>query len=93
LQLLSIDKIKNSLQDLKEWSYSNNSIQKTFVLADFATAIALVVKIGIVAEKLDHHPDLFLHGWNKVTVTISTHSANGVTGKDFELAHKIERQL
>ena len=43
------------------------------------------------AEKMDHHPDIFIHSWNKVKITISTHSAGGVTQNDFDLAKKIEK--
>ena len=43
-----------------------------------------------MAERADHHPDLLIHGWNKVKITLSTHSEGGLTAKDFELAREIE---
>ena len=49
-----------------------------------------VNKIGAIAQKMDHHPDIFIHSWNKVKISNSTHSAGGVTQNDFDLAKKIE---
>ena len=48
-------------------------------------------KIGEAAEYINHHPDIFIHSWNKVKITISTHSEGGVTEKDFILAGKVEK--
>jgi len=90
MQQLSKDEIKNSLDNLDSWFYLNNAIEKEYTLKTFADAIALIVKIGIEAEKIDHHPDLLLHSWNKVKVILSTHSEGGVTAKDFNLAQTID---
>ncbi|NJD21993.1 MAG: 4a-hydroxytetrahydrobiopterin dehydratase [Melioribacter sp.] len=90
MQQLNKDEIKNSLDNLDGWFYLNNSIEKEYTLKTFADAIALIVKIGIEAEKIDHHPDLLLHSWNKVKVILSTHSQGGVTTKDFKLAQTID---
>lgn len=68
----------------------NNSIQKEFVLKNFSDALAFVLKIGIEAEKMDHHPDLLLYGWNKVKVVLSTHSVGGISDNDFKLAQQID---
>lgn len=91
MKLLSKDEIENNLDNLNGWSYINNSIQKIFELNNFSAAIAFIVQIGIEAERIDHHPEIHLHGWNKVTIKLSTHSVNGITEKDFNLAHQIER--
>lgn len=90
MQPLSTEKIKNNLDNLDGWFYLNNSIEKEFTLKSFADAIALIVKIGIEAEKIDHHPDLLLHSWNKVKVILSTHSEGDVTENDFKLAQTID---
>ena len=87
---LSAVEVKNSLDNLDGWFYLNNSIEKEFTLKTFADAIALIVKIGIEAEKNDHHPNLLLHSWNKVKVILSTHSEGGVTENDFKLAQIID---
>ena len=88
MESLSEDIIREKLTNLHGWEYESNSIQKVFETKDFASAISFIVRIGIEAEKNDHHPNLYLHDWNKVTVTLSTHSAGGVTEKDFDLAKK-----
>lgn len=71
------------------WRNNENSIEKEFEFKDFSTSLAFVVKVGIEAEKFDHHPDILLHSWNKVKITLSTHSSGGVTEKDFKLAGNI----
>lgn len=83
--------IKEKLKNLSGWNYENNSIRKELTLKDFSEAVALIVKIGLLAEKMDHHPDLLLHGWNNVRVILSTHSESGVTEKDINLAHQINK--
>ena len=88
---LTQDQIIKNLTDLAGWSQEENHIAKIFELKDFAEALAFVNKIGAEAEKMDHHPDIFIHSWNKVKITISTHSEGGITEKDFQLAEKIER--
>ncbi|MEW6006370.1 MAG: 4a-hydroxytetrahydrobiopterin dehydratase [Stygiobacter sp.] len=91
MKLLTAEEINIKLAVLKNWNYENNSIQKEFTCKDFLDALALEIKIGVIAEKLDHHPDMLLHSWNKLKVTISTHSEGGVTEKDIELAKQIEK--
>ena len=60
-------------------------------LADFAAAIAFVDRVAQAAEAANHHPDILLHGWNKVRLTLSTHSQGGLTDADFALAGEIDR--
>ena len=67
------------------WAREGDAIAKRFSLPDFASALALAVRIGMVAEKRDHHPDLEL-GWGKVRVLWTTHDAGGITRLDLELA-------
>lgn len=91
MKLINIEEINKKLQDLPGWSLVDNSIQKEFALKDFVDALGFLIKVGFLAEKLDHHPDLFLHSWNKVKIIISTHSEGGLTEKDFNLAEQIEK--
>ncbi len=65
-------------------------LEKEFTLPDFAAALALTNRIGAVAEREGHHPDIFL-AWGKVRVTIWTHKVDGLTRNDFVLAAKIDR--
>lgn len=76
--------------EIESWEFKNNSIEKNFEKKDFSEAVAFVVQIGIAADKADHHPDIYLHSWNKVKVTLSTHDEGGVTDKDVSLAKTIE---
>lgn len=64
---------------------SDISIARSFAFPDFSSALAFVVRVGLAAEKADHHPDIEL-GWGKARVTWTTHDANGVTKLDLELA-------
>lgn len=91
--LLSKDLIEKNLFKLEGWNYSNNQIEKEFSFKDFIEASSFVTSVGLEAEKIDHHPDILIHSWNKVKVSISTHSEGGVTEKDFQLAKKIEARL
>lgn len=90
---LSVEQIKNNLSQIPGWSLENNSIQKQFQFKDFIEALSFVNAVGLEAEKMDHHPDILMFGWNKVKITISTHSEGGVTDKDFQLAKKTEERL
>ena len=90
MQVLEEAKINEKINSLKGWEYKNKQIGKEYELKDFKEALSFVNKIGDRAEEMDHHPDIFLHDWNKVKITVSTHSAGGVTENDFKLAEKIE---
>jgi 4a-hydroxytetrahydrobiopterin dehydratase len=91
--LLDKDVIEKNLKELTNWIYSNNQIEKEFSFKDFIEASSFVTSVGLEAEKMDHHPDILIHSWNKVKITVSTHSEGGVTEKDFQLAKKIEARL
>ena len=88
--VLSGDEITNKLGNYPGWSYTNNQIGKEFQFKNFTEALSFVNKVGEFSEEMDHHPDILLHSWNKVKITVSTHSEGGVTEKDFNLASKIE---
>ena len=88
---LTQDEIANNLSSFSGWIQEENQIAKLFQFKDFAESLSFVNKVGAEAEKMDHHPDIFIHSWNKVKITISTHSEGGITKKDFQLAEKIER--
>jgi 4a-hydroxytetrahydrobiopterin dehydratase len=73
------------------WSQRPNALEHDFVFDDFAGAIAFVNRVAEVAEERNHHPDIFIHGWNKVRLTLSTHSSGGLTDADHDLARRIDR--
>jgi len=90
MSLLSGNILTKYLNEIN-WEYSDNTISKEFVLKDFGDAIAFVVKIGMLAEKADHHPDIRVFSWNKVRIELTTHDQGGITEKDIDLAQQIEK--
>lgn len=84
--------IDSSLSEFPGWTFENESISKQFQFKDFIETLSFVNAVGLESEKMDHHPDILMFEWNKVKITISTHSAGGVTEKDFSLAQKIEER-
>lgn len=89
-KLLEFDEIQQKMVELPSWELSSDSINKTFHLSNFKQAIKFVNLVGDAAEEMDHHPDIYIFGWNKVRFTLSTHSVNGLTQLDFDLSNKIE---
>jgi 4a-hydroxytetrahydrobiopterin dehydratase len=81
--------IASALGGLSGWERAGDEIVKTFERASFPDAIAFVVRIGFLAEKADHHPDLDIR-WRKVRVALTTHDAGGLTQLDLDLARAIE---
>lgn len=80
---------KEYLQDLENWHFENNGIEKKFVFKNFTEALGFMVKVGVIAEKMNHHPE-WSNVYNKVSIRLTTHDAKGVTEKDFELARKMD---
>lgn len=68
----------------------NKQIEKEFTFPDFVAAIDFIDRLAKIAEAEDHHPDIYLHDWNKVKITLSTHATGGLSDKDFTLATKID---
>jgi 4a-hydroxytetrahydrobiopterin dehydratase len=83
------DEIQQRLQG-SAWERDGNAIAREWRLADFAAAIAFVNRVAELAEQAGHHPDILVHGWNKVRLELSTHSAGGLTDADFALAERID---
>lgn len=86
---LSEDEIRTALEDLPGWELGDGAISKQYRLAGFPGAVAFVVRLSYEAEAANHHPDLDIR-YDKVRVTLSTHSEGGVTAKDVDLARTIE---
>jgi 4a-hydroxytetrahydrobiopterin dehydratase len=78
------------LKELKDWTFNKKGIEKKFVFKNFSQALGFIVQVGILAEKQNHHPELF-NVYNKVDIRLSTHDANGLTDKDIDLAKAIEQ--
>ena len=88
---LSQTEIQGKLRGLPGWELvKGKSLQKKFSFNNFKEALAFVNQVGELAEKSDHHPDITIN-YNKVTLTSWTHTAGGLTAKDFDLAGHIEK--
>jgi len=72
------------------WTREAAALTREWTFADFAAALAFVGRVGAVAEEHGHHPDILLHGYNRVRLTLSTHSAGGLTPADDRLASAID---
>jgi 4a-hydroxytetrahydrobiopterin dehydratase len=91
MALLSDSEIDERLAGRPEWRRGEeNSIVSDRGFSNFAAAIAFINRVADLAEAANHHPDILLHGWNKVRLTLSTHSEGGLTGADFALAGQID---
>ncbi len=89
---LSDAEIAQRLPRLKGWERAGGAIRKSFSFGKFAEGIRFVDRVAAAADALDHHPDIDIR-YTTVTMQLSTHSAGGLTGKDFELAERIEQAL
>lgn len=85
------EEIRRRLQELPGWELTPEGIRKTFRRKDFRDAIRLVNVVAELAEQANHHPDILVAGYNRVTFTLMTHSARAVTDKDLALAAQIEQ--
>ncbi len=72
------------------WRREGDTIVRDRKLSDFAAAMTWTNHVAEVAERANHHPDILVHGWNQVRLTLSTHSAGGLTSADFQLARTID---
>jgi 4a-hydroxytetrahydrobiopterin dehydratase len=73
-----------------EWERDGDEIAREWKFDDFAAAMAFVNRVAEAAEAANHHPDILLHGWNKVRLSLMTHSEGGLTAGDFEMAGKLD---
>lgn len=89
MTLLSDPEIEASLA-AGEWQRDGRAIAREWKFEDFVEAIAFVNRVADVAEAAGHHPDIHLHGWNKVRLELSTHSEGGLTQADFNVASRID---
>jgi 4a-hydroxytetrahydrobiopterin dehydratase len=91
MKKLDATEIKAALATVPEWKLQGGAIVRTFQFKDFPAAINFVNAIAELAEQAWHHPDIDIR-WNRVTLTLTTHDAGGLTEKDFELARQFDRR-
>ena len=87
--VLSDEEIGSRLES-SEWQREGEHIVRDWKFEDFKAAMAFVNSVADAAEQANHHPDILVHGWNKVRLSLTNHSAGGLTAADFEMAEKID---
>lgn len=88
-QKLTATEIDAALADRPAWKVEDGKLHRTFVFADFVTAFAFMTRAAFAAERLNHHPD-WSNVWSKVSVSLWTHDAGGITSLDFDLARAMD---
>jgi len=73
-----------------DWQHTGDTLVRDLEFTDFAAAMWFVNRVAELAEERNHHPDILVHGWNKVRLTLSTHDAGGLTAADHALAAAID---
>ena len=87
--LLTDEEVAQGLQG-GEWRRDGGAIVRDLKFKDFAEAMAYVNRVADAAEEANHHPDILVHGWNQVRLTLSTHSEGGLTQGDLDMAKRID---
>jgi 4a-hydroxytetrahydrobiopterin dehydratase len=88
MELLTEDEISAQLSGTPGWAREGSSITRSVTREDFRAAMLFTGAVAYLAEEANHHPDILIQ-WNRVTLTLSTHSAGGLTAADFSLAGRI----
>jgi len=86
---LTEQEITARLKGAAGWAREGDAIRKIFTFGEFADGIRFVDRVAVAADAMDHHPDIDIR-YTTITMTLSTHSASGLTAKDFDLAAKID---
>lgn len=89
---MSSQEAERYLEKVLEWKISEDgkSITKEFKFKDFKEALEFVNKVGVLAEKEGHHPDINLHSYRKVKINLTTHAIKGLSENDFIVASKVD---
>ncbi|HVS28206.1 MAG TPA: 4a-hydroxytetrahydrobiopterin dehydratase [Solirubrobacteraceae bacterium] len=88
-ELLSDQAIADQLER-SQWTRERDEIVRELKFDDFAGAMAFANRVADAAEAANHHPDIFVHSWNRVRLTLTNHSAGGLTAADFALAARLD---
>ena len=88
--MLTLQEIQKEMLEVNDWSLTGNSLEKSFSFTNFKESIDFVNKIGEIAEANNHHPDILIN-YNQVRLSLTTHSENGLTKKDFDVAKEIDK--
>ena len=88
-ELLKPEELEVLLDEFPKWEHRDRSLNREFQFQDFKEAFKFMIKVAEIAENLNHHPD-WSNSWNKVSISISTHSARGLTAFDQKFVEKLE---
>ena len=88
-RLLEKSELEETISKFPKWEYQEESLKQDFIFSDFREAFEFMVQVAEIAESIDHHPD-WSNSWNKVSISISTHSAGGLTALDLKFVEKVE---
>ena len=91
MEKLTEEQIQSALKELPGWSYENGSIKKTFKTQNYPSTMGFVAAIGGFCQKRNHHPDYVIMKYKEIEVSFSTHSAEGITQNDIEIAKDLEK--
>lgn len=86
---LDAEEISTALAEIEDWKAENDILSKRFEFKNFAEALEFVNKVGEIAERHDHHPDICF-GWGYAEINLTTHDRGGITAFDFAVAKEIE---
>ena len=75
---------------MSEWRQDGQALVRDFEFSNFAAAMAFVNRVADVAEEANHHPDILVHGWNKVRLSVTNHAEGGLTEADFDLVRELD---
>jgi 4a-hydroxytetrahydrobiopterin dehydratase len=89
MSVLHKDEIASRLATMPDWHHRGNALERVFDRGDFDGSIVFVNAVAKLAGDRDHHPDIAV-SWNRVTLTLSSHDAGGITDRDFALAEAID---
>ncbi len=89
MEKLSDEQVKQYIADLPQWSLNGDSLQRTFRFDDFAGSMAFANRVAALADQMAHHPDIMIR-YNKVTLTLTTHDAGGLTERDISFARSTD---
>lgn len=88
---LSEEQINALLPQVSGWHRDGDQIVRDLRFENFQAAMNFVNRVAVEAEAMDHHPDILIHGWNNVRLSVMTHSRGGLTEKDFKLAERVNQ--
>ena len=89
---MNMEDLENEIKMLENWKKGDKKLEKTFKFKDFVEAFSFITKIALIAEKMNHHPDIKIV-YNRVDIELTTHDINGISRNDITLARKIDELL